>query len=384
MSLVTKQKTAPKPADHASGRSHSNVYEVDVSELMGTLWHQKWTILHYVLVFIAIGLFVAFGSRVEYRSEVKLMPELQQGSGLGGLGSLARQFGVGSAQQPSEGIPADLYPGITRSASLMAQLLDYPVYVPGLDREATLFEYFDGYLRDSAVEKSVKYTVLLPFTLIELVQSRSAGPLAMDTRRLRDADKESRLVRLSDRQWDVIDELRSRISAGMDRETGVVSIQVKMPDPDMAADVADQVVQFLKQYIIDYRTEKARRDVIFIGERHDEARGRFEAAQRKLAEFRDENRGSLTALARTREQQLQSEYDLTFNLYNTMAERLEEAQIKLQEDTPIVTVIDPASVPSEKSEPRRGFILVLFTLTGALAGSAKAWFFRNHSSRNNS
>ncbi|MDZ7717087.1 MAG: hypothetical protein U5J95_12840 [Balneolaceae bacterium] len=77
----------------------------------------------------------------------------------------------------------------------------------------------------------------------------------------------------------------------------------------------------------------------------EEARKRFEQAQQQLAEFRDSNINLATAKAQSREQELQSQYDLTFNLYNSLSQRLEQAKLDLQEETPVLTVLQPVSVP---------------------------------------
>jgi uncharacterized protein involved in exopolysaccharide biosynthesis len=152
----------------------------------------------------------------------------------------------------------------------------------------------------------------------------------------------------------------------MNKENGIVSILVRMPDAVMAADVADQVVQYLTEYIMDYRTEKARSDVEFINDRYIEIRNRFEEAQVTLAEFTDRQRSTTRATDDIKIQRLQSEFNLTFSLYNNMAERLEQARIKLQEDTPIVMILESASVPDRRSKPNRPLTLIIFTFLGAL------------------
>jgi uncharacterized protein involved in exopolysaccharide biosynthesis len=151
-------------------------------------------------------------------------------------------------------------------------------------------------------------------------------------------------------------------------ENGVVTVSVRMPEARMAADVADQVVQFLTDYITEYRTGKARRDMEFISERYDESLSRFELAQVNLARFRDENRGQLTEVGRIQQERLQSEFDHTFNLYSTMATRLEEARIKLQEDAPVVNILEPAAVSDRRSAPKRGKILVFSLILGVALG----------------
>lgn len=351
--------------------------EIDLMEIAAKIWKGRRLIIITTGIFILLGLFVALGSAEEYESQVRLMPETRQPTMSGGLGGLARQFGIsGGSQQQGEGIPPALYPEITRSTVLMQQLLQYDVDLPEGDGQVTLFDYFTEHRSPSAVSIAQRYTIGLPFTILGGVRSlfssdeeaAAGGPSDIDYEIAGDR-KIERILRLNRQEWEVIEALRDRISTGLDQENGMVSVSVKLPDPDMAADVADQVVQFLIGYITENRTEKARQDAEFIEQRYEESLERFEEAQEALARFRDQNRGDLTALARTREQRLQSEYDLTFNLYNTMAERREEARIKLQEDTPVVNVIEPAAVPDRRSEPRRGMLMVIYTLLGGILGT---------------
>ncbi len=344
--------------------------EIDLIGLIKTVWDGRWLIAKTVAVFIVLGLIVALGSPEEYESRVRLMPETQQQSTLGGLGGLARQFGVSSgAQQTADGIPPNLYPDITQSTVFLRELLDYEVSLPDNGGTVTLMDYFREHQSASLPGVLSRYTIRLPFTVLGWIRgSGDSEEITAVDRELAGSEKMQRLVRMSRGEWEILRNFRDRISANVDRESGVVSVSVKMQDDVIAADVADEVVTRLSRYITDYRTEKARRDVEFIEQRYDEARERFEEAQRELARFNDENRGQLTAMARTEEQRLQSQYNLTFNLYNTMAERLEEARIKLQEETPVVNVLEPAAVPDRRSEPKRGQILILYTIFGGIMG----------------
>ncbi len=340
---------------------------IDLLELVKAVWDGRQTVLKTVAVFIIFGLLVAFGSSEEYTSQVRLMPETQQQSALGGLGGLARQFGISAGpQQSTEGIPPSLYPDVTQSTVFLRELLDYEIAVPE-GGQATLMDYFKEQRGSSFLMFLRRYTIRLPYTVIGWFRSSDDNPAEMDLQ-LAGHTKTERLVQMSREEWEILRNLRNRISADVNRETGVVTIAVEMRNGVLAADVADEVVIRLGNYITDYRTEKARRDAEFIEQRFDEARERFDEAQRELARFNDENRGQLTAMARTEEQLLQSNYNLTFNLYNTMAERLEEARIKLQEETPVMNVLEPAAVPDRRSSPKRGRLLILYTVFGGFVG----------------
>ncbi|MEX2656056.1 MAG: GNVR domain-containing protein [Balneolales bacterium] len=345
--------------------------EIDLVELAKTVWEGRKTIYKSLAVFIALGLFIALGSGEEYTSEVKLMPEARQEGSLGGLGGLARQFGVGSSAQPSEGIPANLYPDVTRSLPLMQLLMNHEVYVQEFDTTSTLFTYLTELNSPSPVSVVQKYTIGLPFTMLGWIRGWFEEEETTDSRQgvlLQDPSPVTQILRMNREQWEVVEILRDRINTSFNEQSGTVQVRVEMPDPEVAAEVAHQVVLFLTDYIKAYRTEKAAENEAFIEGRYEEARQRFEEAQERLARFRDENRGQLTELARTREQRLQSEYDLTFNLYNSMAERLEEARITLQEETPVVNVIEPAAVPDRRSSPRRALIMVITAMLGGMVG----------------
>ncbi|MEX2396192.1 MAG: Wzz/FepE/Etk N-terminal domain-containing protein, partial [Balneolales bacterium] len=333
--------------------------EIDLIELAKTLWEGRRTIIITVVAFMALGLFIALGSSEEFTSEVKMMPESSQGGSLGGLGGLASQFGFGGmgGGDVSEGIPASLYPDITKSLPLMQKLMQEEINIPGENTTATIETYLTEMQTPSAVSTATKYTIGLPFTMIGWIprgdDENQAEVLLTEESEL------SQIVRMSTEQWEVVENLRNRITASMDDQSGIVTVSVKMPDAEVAAEVTQTVIGFLREYIKDYNTEKAREDVEFIESRRDEALIRFEAAQENLARYRDENRGTLTELARTRDQRLQSESDLTFNVYSAMSKRLEEARITLQEDTPVVKILEPAAVPDKRSEPRRPLIMII-------------------------
>lgn len=363
MSSINESTSGQEASESPISARQGTVYEIDLAALFGLLWRRKRMVAQTTGIAIIIGLFVAFGSPVEFESKIDVMPEMSQPRSLGSLGTLARQFGVSGAQNRMDGIAPDLYPDIARDQALMKQLLAYEIIVPGTTRRATIFDYFNTIRRDTPTEMFVNYTVGLPMTLIDMLRSSGEGLPSGSLQELF-PDKSDRFVSMSAEEWDVVELLEKRISATISRETGVVRIRAKMPDPYMAADVVDQVVVYLKEYVTNYRTEKARNDVEFALDRYNETRQVFEDVHEKLAQFRNQNRGELTTLARVREQQLQSEYDLRFTMYKNLAERLEEARMKLQENTPVVTIISPAAIPGEKSEPRRGLILVVFAIVG--------------------
>jgi uncharacterized protein involved in exopolysaccharide biosynthesis len=56
------------------------------------------------------------------------------------------------------------------------------------------------------------------------------------------------------------------------------------------------------------------------------------------------------------------------NLYGELAAQLEQAKISVKETMPVLTVINPVTVPYKKSKPQRAMILMAFTFLGGVLG----------------
>lgn len=354
-------------------KSHKD--EIDLIELFLAFWKERRYIAYSFGFFFIIGLIVAFTSKEEYTSQVRLIPEgRQQSMSI----SLAQQFGLASIPSTTaDGISTRFYPDIANSLPFLIPIMNYEIFYSGINDSISLFLYFTEFQSDdNFLSRTVtiirNYSIRLPFTIerwfrkIENKHEEQAIPVGTDMSERNQIDGFSNIISLSNQELLVINKLRKRIIVtGVD---GTIVVSAKMPEAKMAAELVDYVTISLIIYVKNYRTEKARHDVEFIDERHEEARLRFEQAQERLAQFRDQNRGQLTQMARTLEQRLQSEYDLTFNVYNTLARRLEEAKLKLQEETPVVQVLEPAVIPITPSEPRKEYILSVYSLIGIIFG----------------
>lgn len=348
--------------------------EIDLVDLFYTIWRDRRFILYSLLVFIVLGLIVAFSGKEEYTSRVRLLPERPQQSV---SVSLAQQFGISNIPPATrDGISTRFYPDIVQSSPFLLPLLDKNLYYPEINDSVSIIDFFTNHYSDVTFIKRFfstvkKYTIQLPFTLSGwFSKNEPAGSSSPGIRQAPvdavEVKRPSAVINLNSRQRHAINRLRSRIN--VNAQDGIISLSVLMPEPKMAADLVDYVTISLIEFIENYRTEKARADVEFIEGRYNDARIRFENSQERLAKFRDENRGQLTQMARMEEQRLQSEYDLAFNVYSTLARRLEESRLNLQEETPVVKVLEPAIVPVTYSQPRREFILVVYIVLGLFTG----------------
>lgn len=350
------------PADDWQGR-YPEDDEIDLVELARLFWGKREKILKITGAFLLLGLLIALFSPKEYETSATLMPESQ--SSQSRMGSLLQQYGgllgmSGNFDMGSEGsIPTQLYPNIVQSLPFQAELMNTPVRFKAYDTTATPHIFFTEINSPSVLGYIKKFTIGLPGQIIGLFSQDNEKEVSLPV----DIDREEILL-LSEKQMQTINTLRERINVVLDEQSGVLTLTATMPDPQAAAELGHAGIRLLKEYMREYRTQKATEDLEFIRRQTKEARQRFEQAQLRLAKFRDSNVSLATAKARTREQELQSEYDLAFGIYNSLNQQLEQAKITVQEQTPVFSVLQPVNVPL--NDTTSGMLVLI--LTGMLGG----------------
>ena len=336
--------------------------EIDLVEVVKTIWAGRKLILRITAIFFVIGLVIAFGSKVEYEANCKLMPESQESMkpNLGGLGSLAGLAGINLDINNEGALTPELYPQIAKSSPFIMKVWDHRLKFEKQDTTVSSYFYFKKIDRPSFLNLLVKFTIGLPFQIKSWIFDIDAG---------REYNKiESSLIKLSKEDTELLKKYRERISVDVDAKTGILTLTTEMPDAFAAAQLAQLSIDLLTQYITDYKVSKANENFNFVKARFEEARTSFEKSQEALAMFSDRNRNVVTALAQAESQRLQNEYNLAFDVYKGLATQLEQAKIKVKEETPVFTVLEPVKIPILKSKPKRILISFFSIVLGGIFG----------------
>jgi uncharacterized protein involved in exopolysaccharide biosynthesis len=228
----------------------------------------------------------------------------------------------------------------------------------------TLMDYFtrSGYRKFSLFPFLKRYTVGLPGLISGALRDgkEAAAPA--------DSLSYGNIETLTADENRCMKELPKRLSVNVNEKNGYITLSATMPEALMSAEVAARMQELLQEYVTRFKLQKVQANLDFVEARYQEAKVDFETKQRALARFQDANRDISSAVARTRENRLSNESDLAFSIYSEMARQREQADIRVKEDTPIFTVIEPVTVPVERSAPRRGMILTGSLLLGLIAG----------------
>ncbi len=354
--------TTPNKHSSAPAKPTAADDEIDLIALAKDLWCGRRTIIKYVLIGMLIGLFLALLSPKEYTVQTTMVPQTGQTSTskLGGLSSLAAMAGFNlDMSSGTETLSPLVYPKILKSVSFQLELMNTPFEIAELDRPVSLFEYYTEHQKAGVLGSLKKYTIGLPGTILKALKGEKpeAAP-----------GGSSDLIALNQQQEQVLETMNQNLSLEINDKEGILTLSARFHDPVLAALVARKAQLMLQRYITTYRIQKAQEQLNFIKDRYSEKKQEFQDAQERLARFRDQNRNVSSALAQTEIERLQSEYDIAFSVYSELAKQLEQAQIKVKEDAPVLTTVEPVRVPLQKSKPNRPLILIIWTFLGGIVG----------------
>ena len=340
--------------------------EIDILALVLRLWEKKWFIVKVTCVFAILGFFVAIFTPEEYTASCVVVPETKGGAfSSSSLGGLAAMAGINlGASSGGEMLSPLMYDKLMKNINLRKELMQTPINWEGYDEPLTILDYYTNpeYAKTSVLGTVKKYTIGLPFVILKAIrgeQEKEDVALPADGPKLSAYTKD---------ELKCIKGFASQFSIMSDKKNGDVTITARMPEPLAAAQVADAVKNLLQKYVIELKLQKAEVNYEYIKQRYDEAKIVFEQKQKDYAQFQDANKQLSTALSRAKEEQMRSEFGVARDLFNQLTTQLVQAEMKIKEDIPILTVVEPVQVPLERSKPQRVKILFIWCFLGGVLG----------------
>lgn len=310
----------------------------------------KYKKLYYIVIPIALAISVVYTLSLPnyFKCTVKLSPELSGIRSSSSLSSLASSLGIdlGSAiNNTSDALRPALYPELMASVDFKVALLNVKVQPKDSLKEYTYFEY----LRTG--QKSTWWSSAIGSVFGQSVKKTESNRLNPH--------------RMTKRQTAIARMVGSKVSCSVNKKTSVITISVTDFDPEVCTTIADSAMVLLQRFITDYRTRKARVDLEHNQKMFEEAKIKYEKAYKDYARFVDANLNSFLETVRQKRSSLETEVQLQRNIYQQVATRLKQAEMKVQEDTPAFAVIQASTVPVKKAGPRRS-VMCLFALFLAL------------------
>ena len=336
--------------------------EIDLIAMLRKAIHDWKIISLFVLVFGILGVLSVLTSTKMYKTDVVLAPETS-GSELSNMmdawGNLiGKSFGGGSS---SDAIYPELYPNIFTSTTFLIDLYDVPVVLKDGSKTQTYYNHLKNDYKPSL--SSYPKIWLAKFIMLFKKEEVSTGGLNP--------------FHLTKEQYNICKLMRRNIQCVVDQRTNLITVSVIDIDNVIAATMADTVTARLQEYIIDYRTRKARHDLEFITEMYNQAQKEYYDIQTEYAKFADANMNVVKASQRARLENLENEMQLKSNLYASVSQQLQIARQRLQERTPAFMTIQPAVVSIEHTGMSGFTKLLIFCFLGFALGAAWSIYLKD-------
>lgn len=309
--------------------------------------------LYYKVLPIAFLLAALFSLSLPdyYSCTVKLAPELGSNVKTGGsLAGLASSFGInlGGASRSSDAINPMLYPDLMNSVDFKTSLFEVQVKRKDDKKTMTYYDYLEN-------EQKLPWWLATINSLFRKSESES---------------KTINPFELSKEQTTIVKVINKNVSCDVDKKTYVITINVTDQDPLICATLADSVKTRLQKFITDYRTSKARVDLEYNKKLYGEAKAKYDQARNRYAAYADSHRSVSSQSAQTREADLQNEMNMQQQIYQQVVTQLQQAEMKVQEDTPAFTTLQSATVPVIKTGPKRAQMCLIILFLAFLGTTA--------------
>ena len=328
---------------------------IDFKKIFSDLLKHKKLYYKVLPITFVIAAIYALSLPNYYSCTVKLSPELSGSKSTSSLASLASSFGVnlGSALSNStEALFPTLYPDLMNSVDFKTDLFKVKVRREDDNQFFTYYDYLANEQKLSWWSEGMK-------AFLDLFSSKKE-------------DESSKIdpFRLSKKQTDIVKAIDKNVVCDVDKKTMVITISVTDQDPLICATMADSVKTRLQKFITDYRTSKARVDYEYNLKLSREAKARYEQARDRYATYADSHRNVSSQSAQTKEADLQNEMQIQQQIYQQVVGQLQQAEMKVQQETPAFTTLQSATVPVRKTGPKRAQMCLIFLFLAFLGTTA--------------
>ena len=285
--------------------------EIDLMDILRRIVGIRKAIYKAAGIGLLIGIVVAISIPKQYTVTVTLSPEMGSAKE-GGLSGLAASFlGNGVTMgDATDALNASLSADIVSSTPFLMELSAMKIPVTR-NEVMTLDTYLDE-------ESSPWWSYVIGLSSMAIGGVKSLFISEEDE--FMSSDKASHgTIELSKKESVKIETLKRKIAASVDKKTAMTTVAVTFQNPKVAAIVADSVVGKLQEYIINYRTSKAKEDCVYLERLFKERQQEYYVAQKKYADYLDSHDNIILQSARAEQERLQNDMSLAYQVYSQVA-----------------------------------------------------------------
>ena len=309
----------------------NNSDEIDLIEVLKTVWDGRKQVIIISFVFALIGVAVALLSPVIYSSSTTFINSQTESNSPSGLSGVASLVGINLGGYSGSEIPPTIYPQIGESVEFKRSLLKSTV-----DKEKQI--KLESFLADYNQIKT---------------------PESIENNKLFISEYEDKLFGLT----------KDIISISVNQKDAFITISANMPKSEYAANVCINAREILQKTVINNRIKSAEQKLDYSEKQLKSKRIEFEEIQNKLAYFNDSNLNLVTSSIINERKKLEAEFEIINAVMIELSKQVEQRKLQVSEDTPVFSIIKEASMPVRRSSPKRTQIVLIFGFIGLITSS---------------
>jgi len=308
--------------DESSHQPDANESRIDWMNILSILWNSRKFIGIVTGIVTVLAIIISLILPESFKSTAVLLPDTDKSkfaSGGGGLSDLAAMAGVNVGGEVSV---VKLYPTILKSESVLKTVIYTKYQTKEYPDSVNLIQYWK--IKDKNPERDYEVALL---------------------------------------------SLRTGLDVGMDLKTGVLTMSIETDEPQLSADILNNVIFNADKFIRTKRNTNALEQRKWIEARLVEVKADLSKAENVLKEFREKNRmvsGSPQLLLD--QERLVREVQINSTMYTELKRQYELVKIEEIRTTPIINVLDYGRAAAKKEHPKRS-IIVLVSMMLACVGS---------------
>lgn len=318
---------------------------------LNTLWKRKIVIIISSILGIIFGIIISLGIPEKYLSTVVLITT-NINNKKDNLGSLASMAGISLGNISNDEIfTPEVYPEILNSTPFILNIKNISVE----DTDNKINENLVSYINYN--QKKPWWNNI--FNFFNNNQNNNQNDYCSDYKRY-----------LMPEDVNLINFFKKHTTIHTDKKTGISVLEVRTQSPIVSAILADTIISYLDTYLINQRTKKAKEELEKSKMLYEQSKFDYYYAQNKLASFVDSNINVVSAKYKIKQNKLQNEVNTAYAIYDQMSQQVQMNKLKIQDNTSVLTIIQPAYPSLVPESPRKAIIIFAFLLLSIFISSS--------------
>lgn len=167
--------------------------------------------------------------------------------------------------------------------------------------------------------------------------------------------------------------LRKSVAGSLQKNTGAIQLAAKAGSPELAKQLADRLIEQINAFNLEVRQSQASVERQYTEKRLVDAKAELRAKEDELQAFLESNRQTNSAELRLKQDRIEREVSMRQQVYVSLAQAYEQSRLSEIRDTPMIMVLEPATLPLKRDPRARVQYAVLGFLLGSFFGLVLAF-----------